>query len=332
MLMRIAFLGPAATFTEAALLQLIDSGAVAGAVGAPVSGAGFAGAPVAGAGGFETERVPVASADLGLVGVASGEFDAAVVPIENSLEGGVPATLDALTNAGHVRILAETVVRVTFVLAALPGVELGDVAVFSTHPHAEAQTRVWTRANLPDAEYLPAPSTAAAAQKLGPGAQYQAVICPELAARTYGLEVLAHDIGSMPNAMTRFVLVGPAGTLPQPTGADKTTIVATLSSDRAGALLELLEQFSARQVNLSRIESRPTGDGLGLYKFSIDISGHASEPRVAEALAGVYRVARKVQFLGSYPAADQVPVEVDPTTTSAVFDEARRWVEGILGA
>ena len=311
-----AYLGPAATFTEAALMQML-----------------------ADRGSSDAVRVPVANAEVALSGVAAGEYSGAVVPIENSLEGGVPATLDALTHHGQLRIVAETVVRVRFVLAALPGVGLENIRRISTHPHAEAQTREWIAAHLPETDYVPASSTAAAARTLGEAsanptaeALTTAVVCPELAATTYGLEVLAADIGSNFNAQTRFIMVRRPGALPEPTGADKTTVVAALTTDRAGALLELLEQFAGRGVNLSRIESRPTGDGLGLYMFSIDLAGHIHEPRVAEALKGVHRVARKLQFLGSYPAADQVPVEVDTTATSASFDQAEAWLADVLGA
>jgi prephenate dehydratase len=252
----------------------------------------------------------------------------------------VPATLDALTSHGHLQIIAETLVHVKFVLCARPGTQLSDITTFSTHPHAEAQTRGWTARNLPGAQYLPASSTAAAARDLAPpppgpdeqpagDARYQAAICPALAAERYGLEVLAEDIGDITGAVTRFVLVKLPGTLPEPTGADKTTLVAQLASDRAGALLELLEQFSTRGVNLSRIESRPTGDGLGLYQFSIDAQGHLAEARVAEALTGVHRVARRLQFLGSYPEATGSRVFVAPHTTDESFAEAQAWLERI---
>lgn len=325
--MKVAYLGPAATFTEAALLQLIESGDVWSG-GAGAAGAGDTG----GSGCGQIERVPVISANAALDGIASGAYDAAVMPIENSLEGGVPATLDALMRVGHARIVAETVVPVRFVLAARPGTALADVQAFGTHPHAEAQTREWMGAHLPDAQFMPAPSTAAAAKQLGAGeVPFHATVCPELAAQAYGLEVVADDIGTAKNAVTRFILVKPNPQLPTPTGADKTTIVATLATDKAGSLLGLLEQFSARRVNLSRIESRPTGDGLGLYKFSIDISGHVREPRVSEALAGVHRMVRKLQFLGSYPAADGIPVEVDSTSTASSFDDSTAWVRSILG-
>ena len=301
------YLGPEATFTEAALIQLLAARGITDAT-----------------------RVPMHNAEAALSGLARGELDGAVVPIENSLEGGVPATLDALTRNGRLQIVAETLVQVTFVLAVRPGTTLDEVRSFSTHPHGEAQTRAWISEHLGGAHYLPASSTAAAARDLAAGdVEYQAAICPALAAERYGLEVLAEDIGDRDDAITRFVLVRTPADLPAPTGSDKTTIVAVLSSDRAGALLELLEQFAARGVNMSRIESRPTGDGLGLYQFSIDLQGHIAEARMAEALMGVHRVARRMQFLGSYPAAAGDTVIVDPRTTDTAFDEARAWLDDI---
>ncbi|GAA4383743.1 prephenate dehydratase [Brevibacterium pityocampae] len=302
------YLGPEATFTEAALIRLLDERGIT-----------------------DAERVPMHNAEAALAGLVRGELDGAVVPIENSLEGGVPATLDALTRNGKLQIVAETLVQVTFVLAVRPGTQLSDIRSFATHPHGEAQTRTWISEHLGNAHFLPASSTAAAARDLAAGdVEYQAAICPALAAERYGLEVLAAGIGDRADAITRFVLVRTPADLPAPTGADKTTIVAVLSSDRAGALLELLEQFAARGVNMSRIESRPTGDGLGLYQFSIDLQGHIAEARMAEALMGVHRVARRMQFLGSYPAAAGDTVIVDPRTTDASFAEARAWLDTVL--
>lgn len=309
MTLSFGYLGPEATFTEAALIQLLTAHDR-----------------------MDAARRPMRSADAALAAVAAGELTGAVVPIENSLEGGVPATLDALTQHGQLQIVAETVVRVRFVLAAAPGTELAQVTAFSTHPHAEAQTRAWLTEHLPEAHYIPAASTAAAARDLPESdVDYQAAICPALAAERYGLTVLADDIGDRKDADTRFVLVSTKRELPAPTGADKTTLVAALASDRAGALLELLEQFSTRGVNLSRIESRPTGDGLGLYQFSIDAQGHVAEPRMAEALTGVHRIARRLQFLGSYPSADGEKVIVDPDMTAQAFTAAADWLAEIRG-
>ena len=329
---RYAYLGPAATFTEAALIDLLTERGV-----------------------LETaERIPMRSADAMLEAVRTGEVDAAVAPIENSVEGGVPATLDALTRYGRLQIVAEAVVPVRFVLAALPGtVTRETLRAYGTHPHAEAQTRRWMQRNAPQAEYRVTSSTAAAAQELAASAEpagtsadgagtsdvpYQAVVGPMLAAQTYGLEVLANDIGEHTLAETRFICVERPGAIPEPTGWDRTTIVVGLASDRAGALLEMLEQLSARGVNMSRIESRPTGDGLGLYQFSIDLLGHVAEARVAEALRGIHRVAGSVQFLGSYPMASATRTElngtkkaVDPRVADDAFDRAQAWLDDVAG-
>lgn len=317
---RCAYLGPAATFTEAALIDLLTEHDLLDTV----------------------ERVPMRSQNEMFDAVRSGEVDAAVVPIENSVEGGVPATLDALTRSGNLQIVAEAVVPVRFVLAAPPGtVTLGTLQTFGTHPHAEAQTRLWMQEHAPQAVYHPTGSTAEAARVLGAataGVSYQAAIGPRLAAETYGLEVLADDIGENSGAQTRFVCVQRPGLLPEATGWDRTTFVVGLASDRSGALLEMLEQLAARGVNMSRIESRPTGDGLGLYQFSIDALGHVREARMAEALRGIHRVAGRVQFLGSYPMAAVERTElngtkkaVDPRVADEAFDAAQAWLDEVTG-
>lgn len=317
---RCAYLGPAATFTEAALIDLLTEHDLLDTV----------------------ERVPMRSQNEMFDAVRSGEVDAAVVPIENSVEGGVPATLDALTRSGNLQIVAEAVVPVRFVLAAPPGtVTLETLQTFGTHPHAEAQTRLWMQEHAPQAVYHPTGSTAEAARVLGAataGVSYQAAIGPRLAAETYGLEVLADDIGENSGAQTRFVCVQRPGLLPEPTGWDRTTFVVGLASDRSGALLEMLEQLAARGVNMSRIESRPTGDGLGLYQFSIDALGHVREARMAEALRGIHRVAGRVQFLGSYPMAAVERTElngtkkaVDPRVADEAFDAAQAWLDEVTG-
>lgn len=319
---RCAYLGPAATFTEAALIDILTEHDVLDTV----------------------ERVPMRSQNEMFDAVRSGEVDAAVVPIENSVEGGVPATLDALTRAGNLQIVAEAVVPVRFVLAARPGtVTLETLTAFGTHPHGEAQTRLWMQEHAPHATYHPTGSTAEAARELGTASAeadvpFQAAIGPLLAAQTYGLEVLADDIGENTGAQTRFVCVQRPGLLPEPTGWDRTTFVVGLASDRAGALLEMLEQLSARGVNMSRIESRPTGDGLGLYQFSIDALGHVHEARMAEALRGIHRVAARLQFLGSYPMAAAARTElngtkkaVDPRVADEAFAAAQAWLDEVTG-
>ncbi len=130
--------------------------------------------------------------------------------------------------------------------------------------------------------------------------------------------------------MTRFILVSKPGLLPDRTGADKTTVVVPLPEDHPGALMEILDQFASRGVNLSRIESRPTGQYLGHYFFSIDADGHAADARVADALAGLHRISPATRFLGSYARADKQPATVAPHTSDAAFASAHSWVESIL--
>lgn len=306
---RFAYLGPEATFTEAALLKYLDSQGLRSTAASE----------------------PMRNAVAALDSVLDGDCTAAVVPIENSVEGGVPATIDALTDHGRLQIVAEVVVPVRFVLAVKPRTDSDTLTSFGSHPHGEAQVRTFMSTNFPDAVYLPTSSTAAAARDLAnDAADHVAAVCPAIAAERYGLEVLADDIGERQDAETRFVVVTRPGTIPAPTGSDKTTVVASLRSDRAGALLEMLEQFSSRGVNMSRIESRPTGDGLGLYQFSIDLLGHVHEARMADALKGIHRVTRSLSFLGSYPSAVANTVPLDPTTTDDSFSAASDWLDSTL--
>jgi prephenate dehydratase len=301
------FLGPEGTFTEAALLQV--------------------------PGAAEANRVPCSNVNTALDRVRGGEADAAMVPIENSVEGGVTATLDAIATGTELRIIREALVPITFVLVARPGVKISDIRRVSTHGHAWAQCRLWVDENIPNSEYVPGSSTAAAAVGLfEDDAHYDAAICaPLVAAERPGLNVLAENIGDNPGAVTRFVLVSRPGALTERTGADKTTVVVPLPEDRPGALMEILDQFATRGVNLSRIESRPTGQYLGHYFFSIDADGHASDARMADALAGLHRISPATRFLGSYARADAQRTSVAPHTSDAAFASAHTWVRGILG-
>ena len=158
---------------------------------------------------------------------------------------------------------------------------------------------------------------------------FDAVLCNAPSVERYGLVPLVTDVADNPGAVTRFIMAALSGNVPPATGADKTTIQVSLASDEAGALLMMLEQFSVRGVNLSRIESRPAGDGLGHYSFSIDIAGHVREERVQAALVGLHRTCPKVQFLGSYPRVDGVRANIQRGTKDSDFVEARNWVESI---
>ncbi len=301
--MKYGFLGPEGTFTEAALLQVLPEGAKA---------------------------IALPTVDSALQAVRDGGVYASVVPLENSVEGGVSATLDALASGTPLVMQREVLIPITFVLAVRPGTNLADIRRVGSHPHAWAQCRNWAAANIPKAEHVPSLSTAAAASALAAGdALWQAALCSPHAAAKWGLEVLTADVGDNPAAITRFILVAQPGELPAPTGADKTSLVVFQNEDHPGGLLEMLEHFSTRGINLTRIESRPTGEFLGQYSFSIDCEGHVAEARVAEALMGLHRSCAQVRFLGSYPRADPRPAMTTPATSDAAFENAAQWLAHI---
>ncbi|MCH8571074.1 prephenate dehydratase [Nesterenkonia sp. AY15] len=304
---RYSFLGPAGTFTEAALLQVPGSDHAA--------------------------RVPAGSVLNALNMVESGEVDAAMVPIENSVEGGVTATLDAISVRHQLHILREELVKISFVLASAAPLPLEQIRTVATHTHGWAQVRRWAESAIPGAEFVPASSTAAAARGLQADAPLaDAAVCSPLVAEQLGLNVLQRGIEDVTGAVTRFVLVSRPGVTPPMTGADKTTIMIPLPQDRAGALMELLEHFATRGVNLCRIESRPTGDGLGQYYFSIDLEGHIDEARVADALAGIHRIAPGIRFLGSYPRADRKPQQTTAEVSDEAFTAASAWISSLRHA
>ncbi|WP_046469187.1 prephenate dehydratase [Allosalinactinospora lopnorensis] len=306
---RYAYLGPAGTFTEAAL-RALEPEAPAEAL------------------------VPCSGVDAVFTAVREGQVDGGVVPLENSVEGGVTATTAELINGAPLLITAEVAVPVEFTLFTREGVAFADVKRVATHPHALAQCRGWLAANLPDAETHAVSSTAAAAQAVvEPGAPYDAAVAARIAGERYGLCALAEGIGDNSDAATRFVYITRPGPLPEPTGADRTSLVAFIADDHPGALIELLNQFAMRGVNLTRLESRPTGDGLGKYCFCIDAEGHVLEARVGEAMMGIRRICTDVRFLGSYPRADNgtggTALRPPRRTSNADFHEAERWLARI---
>jgi len=307
----LGYFGPEGTFTHQALLSLAGDPRFSGAI---------------------AQARPYPSVMAALAAVRAGEADAVMVPIENSVEGGVSATLDNLGDsaATALQIVAEVLVNVTFDLAVRPGTALADVHQVITHPHAAAQTRAWLAATLPQATVVERGSTAGAAQTVAdPASGFDAAICAPVATQLYGLTALAHDIADTEAAVTRFVLVTRRGPSPAPTGHDKTTLVAYLQADRAGALLEILQQLAVRGVNLCRIESRPTKTTLGSYCFSIDAEGHIQDARLAEALMGLRRVCQNVVFLGSYPRADGVTPQVPPGAHDSDYATAAAWLAGL---
>lgn len=306
-----SYLGPAGTFTEAALKQVPEA---EGKTWRSVNNVGEA-----------------------LADVVAERSVAAMIAIENSIDGGVSATQDALANVPGLRILGEYLVPVDFVLVARPGVRLEDVRVVNAHPVAYAQTRLWLERALPAHGHLPATSNVAAAVALlpadgddGAAVLADAAIAPPGITEHFPLRVLAEGVGDNPNAVTRFVLVGRASAVPPATGSDKTSIIAELPDDRAGGLLDMLEQFATRGINMSLLQSRPIGDALGRYRFVIDLDGHILDERVADALLGLKRFSPRVTFLGSYPRADQRPVTVTPRYDNQAFVEARDWLRGLI--
>lgn len=304
------YFGPAGTFTHEALLLIAEEG---------------------------DELVPFRTVVAALDAARAKEIDAAFVPIENSLEGGVSATLDYLSDdSDPLMIRREALLPVQFALCVRPGTTRADIRSVVTHPHAAAQTRLWVARHLPRAVVTTGPSTAGAAVEVAdPQSPHDAAICSRIAGEMNGLDVIADGIADNADAVTRFVVVTGPAPAPPATGADKTTLVAYMKVDRSGSLLGILEQIAGHGVNMTRIESRPTKQALGSYCFSIDAEGHIADLRMQETLTGLHRVCAKVTFLGSYPRADRQAPNLEEGQTNEAYQVARDWVsqlrEGTAG-
>ncbi|QEW01580.1 prephenate dehydratase [Microbacterium caowuchunii] len=300
-----SYLGPAGTFTEAALAQVPEA---RGQVWNPV------------------RNVAEALAD-----VVEGRSDAAMIAIENSVDGGVSTAQDALATMPGLRIVGEYLVPVRFVLVGRPGTTLSDVSLIAAHPVAYAQCLQWLGRELPAHAHLPAASNVASALDMLDGtSNADAAIAPPGILEHHELELLAEDIGDNKDAVTRFVLVSRTVAPPNPTGADKTSLIVELPEEYPGALMEMLEQFATRGINLSLLASRPVGDALGRYRFVIDADGHVLDERMADALLGLRRFSPKMIFLGSYPRADRVINRYPDRYSDDVFVEARDWLRGLI--
>lgn len=299
-----AYLGPVGTFTWMALSQVEDA--------------------------HEREWLPVNNVGEALAAVTDGRAEAAMIAVENSVEGGVSATQDALAASTGLQILGEYLVPVNFDVVARPGTDLADVRVLVAHPVAYAQCRLWLEKNLPHHEHLPATSNVAAARELVESDRGDAAIAPSGFDAHADLATLARGVGDNDSAVTRFVLIGSRRAVAPRTGTDKTTVIVELPDDRPGGLLEMLEQFATRGVNLSLLESRPIGDALGRYRFVIDIDGHVDDERVADALRGLKRYSPGLQFLGSYRRADGHTPVVAEQYSDAAFVDAREWLERVV--
>ena len=296
---RIAFLGPTGTFTEEALLTQPDLA--------------------------DEERTPLKTVPEVITAVDEGEHTRGVVPIENSIEGSVSVTLDTLAFDTDLLIQREIDLPISLQLAAKPGTKIGDVTLIRSHPHAHAQVRLWQANKLPNADVHAENSTSEAARIVSKNkSMHEAAICTKYAAKLYGLKVLASDIQDHGSAMTRFVLLGRG--IPAPTGHDKTSIVCFQRKDKPGSLLAILSEFASRNLNLTKLESRPTKHGLGEYCFFIDFAGHIADERVADCLRHLAARQAEVKFLGSYPVAGaEAPTKRAEATTQ--WKQAGKWLD-----
>lgn len=302
--LRVGFLGPQGTFTEEALFTQPD----------------YAAAEVVALGSL---------ADV-LDSVQSGRVDLGFVPMENAIEGTVRDTIDSLVFERDLLIQREVIMDIHLHLMAPAGTPLDAVRRVASIPVATAQCRRFLVENLPLAEAVATNSTAEAARLLGEGdaalaGGATAAIAPRLAATLYGLDILAEDIEDHPDNQTRFVSVARLG-IPAPTGHDRTSIACFQSADHPGSLHGILGQFSARNINLSKLESRPTKKALGDYCFIIDLEGHIADEVVADCLRDLHAELAGVKFLGSYPAAGAAGAAIR-REVDAAWRQADAWID-----
>ncbi len=295
--LRIAYFGPQGTFTEQAARALAPG----------------------------EDLTPYETVRLALQAVRDNAADAACVPIENSVEGVVPTTLDGLSDGDPLVAVAETILPIHFSVLTRPGG--GEIRTVASHPHALAQVRDWLEANLPDATPVAASSTAAAAVGVVDGS-FDAAVSAPVAIEHYPLEALATGVADVRDAQTRFLMVRRPGVLPAPTGADRTSIVAA-AVNRTGTLAELLAELASRGINLTRLDARPTRSNFGEYRFFIDFEGHVAEPRIIDAMTALRRRCH-LRFLGSHPRADEVAATIETGAGNQDFVDAQAWVDAVL--
>ncbi|GIW13776.1 MAG: prephenate dehydratase [Tepidiforma sp.] len=270
---RIAYLGPPGTFGELAAMQVDPT----------------------------AELMPFPSHAAVAAAVESGMADIGVVAIENLINGSVQETLDILIHDTDLQIQAELVVPVRHNLVAKPGTRPGDVRVIYSHPQALGQCRKFLERCFPRAQAEPALSTTEAVELALRRDGDAAAIATERAAELLGAEVLARDIQDSENNVTRFLVLGRG--LPPPTGRDRTSIAFTFAEDRPGALASVINAFAEANINLTKIESRPTKATFGEYVFLIDFEGHQDDPQVGEVLKNIRALCSELKVFGSYPRA-----------------------------
>lgn len=299
---RVGYLGPRGTFSEQALLTQGDL--------------------------VNAELLPLDAIPDVLVATTSGRVDQGLVPIENAIEGTVNVTMDMLAFEHDLLIQREVVIGVQMHLLVLPGTQLDEIKTVLSIPVATAQCRRFLSGNLPGAATEVASSTAQAAQIVAEtGDPSIAAIANTRAGELHGLEILVNDIEDHDDNETKFVMVAPAG-IPAPTGHDKTTIVVFQHANRPGSLLAILQEFAARAINLTKLESRPTKQGLGSYCFIIDLEGHLDDELVSDCLRDIHSKHGTIKFLGSYPAAGETGERVR-RDADAKWAEAESWIQGL---
>ena len=272
--MRIAYLGPPGTFSEQAALNYAQG----------------------------AELVPFASITEAALSVLTGEADEAVCPIENSLQGSVTDTLDALLHRDGLQIRQEVTLDIVHDLMVKPGALLASVERVYSHPQALGQCRAYLAAHLPNAELAASLSTAAAVEQAMQSDVPAAAIAPGRAAELYGAHILAWGIQDDDTNVTRFLVLAQKDH--PPTGNDLTSIAMAFSLDRPGQLFAVLREFAERNINLTKIESRPTRLGLGRYYFLLDLEGHREDPAVQQSLAVIEQQASLLKVFGSFARMD----------------------------
>lgn len=271
---KISYLGPEGTFTQEALLKY------AGSLN-------------------DITLIPLPTIVDVIKSIDRGEADEGVVPIENSLEGSVHITQDILTFESEAKIIRELTLPIKHNLIAKKGVKISQIKKVISHPHATAQCRMFLSANLPEVEIIAANSTAEAIKKLTGLDPDTAAIGTKIAAGLYDLEIIADDIEDSKANKTRFIFVG--SYIPPKSGFDKTSIVCFLKKDKPGSLFNILKEFADRNINLTKIESRPARKDIGEYVFMIDMEGHIHNKVVYDAIESLRRNVYMIKILGSYP-------------------------------
>ena len=299
----IGYLGPTGTFTEQAIYTQPDLAAM--------------------------EHHPIGSIVEVLRATERNDVDLGFVAIENMIEGSVNATIDTLAFDTELLIQREVIINVNLNLLVQPGVELDEIKHVRSYPVAYAQCRRFLAEELPSAQLEATNSTADAARELSESDDRDvAAIAPQRSAEVYGLEVLAEDIEDHPENQTRFVLVGRDGITP-PSGHDKTSILVYQRADAPGSLVGILQEFAARSINLTNLQSRPTKSGLGDYCFLMDCEGHVTDEVVGDALRNLRMKTENVKFLGSYPSAYGAEDVQDDNRAGVA--EAEAWLDDLRG-